>query len=328
MKAAIFDGKGGPDVIRLVERPDPEPGPGEVLISVVAAGINRPDVAQREGRYPPPPGASDIPGLEVSGHVLALGPGVTGFAPGDAVCALVTGGGYAERVVAPVATVLPAPKSLPLAHAAGLPETVFTVWSNLFDRGALAPHEWALVHGGSSGIGSMAIQIARAFDAHIIVTAGSEAKCAFCLGLGADAAINYRERDFVAEIEALTGGRGVDVVLDMVGGDYVPRNIACLAPDGRHVSIAFLRGAETKLSLASVMMKRLTLTGSTLRARPLDFKAALAESVREFVWPLIGDGRIAPVIDSRFPLEEAANAHRHMDSGQHMGKILLDISAG
>ncbi|GAK33467.1 NAD(P)H quinone oxidoreductase [Iodidimonas nitroreducens] len=326
MKAIEISKFGGPDVLRLCQRPDPAPGPGEVLIKVVAAGINRPDVIQREGRYPPPPGASDIPGLEISGTIAALGAAVKGWAIGDRVCALVTGGGYAEYCAAPVETLLPAPKSLPLAHAAGLPETVFTVWSNVFERGGLDHGEWLLVHGGSSGIGSTAIQLAKAFDAHVITTAGSDEKCRFCRDLGADAAINYHDEDFVAATLAITHKRGVDVVLDMVGGDYLPRNLQCLAENGRHVTIAFLKGPETTLSLAPIMLKRLTLTGSTLRARPLAFKAALAQSVEELVWPLIEAGRFRPMIDSIFPLEEAALAHRLMDSSLHKGKILLQIS--
>lgn len=326
MRAIEIDGFGGPERLRPCERPDPVAGPQEALIRVVAAGVNRPDVAQREGRYPPPPGASDILGLEISGRIAALGEGVEDWKIGDAVCALVTGGGYAGLCVAPVETLLPAPASLPLAYAAALPETVFTVWSNLFDRAYLDQGDWLLVHGGSSGIGSMAIQLAKAFDAHVITTAGSADKCDFCRTLGADAAINYHEQDFVAEAHRITGGRGVDVVLDMIGGDYVPRNIASMAADGRHVSIAFLKGHETSLSLAPVMLKRLTLTGSTLRARSLGFKAALAESIARLVWPLVEDGAVKPIIDSRFPLEEASRAHALMESSRHMGKILLDVA--
>jgi len=323
MQVVEFAGAGGLDVIRLAERDIPRPGPDEVLIRVAAAGVNRPDIIQRQGLYPPPPGASDIPGLEVSGHVAALGEGVTDWAEGEAVCALIAGGGYADYALAPVGTLLPIPDGLPLEQAAGLPETAFTVWSNVFDRGRFAPGEWLLAHGGSSGIGAMAIQLAKAFDGHVIATAGSQEKCNFCLNLGADEAVNYREADFVSAVKEATDGRGVDVVLDMVGGDYLPRNIACLAEDGRHVTIAFLNGPSAEINLAPVMLKRLTLTGSTLRARSPAFKEALRDSVREFVWPLIGRGIVRPVIDSRFPLEQAAEAHRRMESGAHMGKILL-----
>lgn len=323
MRVVEFAGAGGVDVIRPAERETPRPGEGEVLIRVAAAGVNRPDIIQREGRYPPPPGASDIPGLEVSGHIAALGEGVTDWAENEAVCALIAGGGYADYALAPVETLLPIPDGLSLEHAAGLPETVFTVWSNVFDRGRFAPGEWLLVHGGSSGIGTMAIQLAKAFDGHVIATAGSDTKCDVCTGLGADEAVNYKDADFVEAVKAATGGRGVDVVLDMVGGDYLPRNIACLAENGRHVTIAFLNGPTAEINLAPVMLKRLTLTGSTLRARPLEFKAALRDSVREFVWPLVADGVVRPVIDSSFPLDRAADAHRRMESGVHMGKILL-----
>ena len=323
MRVVDYAGAGGVDVIRPTERETPRPGAGEVLIRVAAAGVNRPDIIQREGRYPPPPGASDIPGLEVSGHIAALGAGVTDWAEGEAVCALIAGGGYADYALAPVETLLPIPDGLSLEHAAGLPETAFTVWSNVFDRGRFAPGEWLLVHGGSSGIGTMAIQLARAFDGHVIATAGSDAKCDVCTGLGADEAVNYKDADFVEAVKAATGGRGVDVVLDMVGGDYLPRNIACLAEGGRHVTIAFLNGPVAEINLAPVMLKRLTLTGATLRARPLAFKAALRESVQEFVWPLIARGDVRPVIDSSFPLAKAADAHRRMESGAHMGKILL-----
>ena len=326
MKAIEIAGKGGPEVLRLVERPDPEPGPREVLIAVAAAGVNRPDVFQRKGFYPPPPGVTDIPGLEVSGHVLSVGEEVVGAQEGDRVCALVAGGGYAERCVAPIETVLPAPGRLPLAEAAGLPETVFTVWSNVFERAYLDRNEWLLCHGGSSGIGSTAIQLAKAFEAKVIVTAGSEEKCAFCRDLGADLAVNYRAADFVEAVREATGGRGVDVVLDMVGGDYIGRNIASLAEDGRHASIAFLRGSEATLDLMPIMRKRLTLTGSTLRNRSDAFKGAVADSVRRLVWPLIEEGRVTPLIDSRVPLAEAAKAHARMESGMHMGKILLTVS--
>lgn len=328
MKAVEIVAPGGPEMLRLVERPDPVPGPRELLVEVVAAGVNRPDIVQREGRYPPPPGASDIPGLEVSGRVRATGPEVEGWQVGDAVCGLVAGGGYAELCTVPVETALAVPPALDLAHAAGLPETVFTVWSNVFERGALDRGEWLLVHGGSSGIGSTAIRLAKLFDARVVTTAGSAEKCAFCRDLGADVVVNYRERDFVEAVREATGGRGVDVVLDMVGGGYVPRNLACLAEEGRHVSIAFLGGASAEIPIPAVMTRRLTLTGSTLRARSLDFKAALAQSVEAFVWPMVASGAFAPAIDSRFPLAAAADAHRRMERGDHMGKILLDIAAG
>ncbi|RMF16459.1 MAG: NAD(P)H-quinone oxidoreductase [Alphaproteobacteria bacterium] len=323
MKAIEIREPGGPEVLQPVERPRPTPGPGEVLIQVTAAGVNRPDVFQRLGMYPPPPGASDLPGLEVAGTVVETGPETRRFHPGDKVVALLAGGGYAEYALAPEATTLPAPKGLPLEEVAGLPETVFTVWSNVFERAHLDHGEWLLVHGGASGIGTTAIQLAKAFDAHVVVTAGSEEKCRICEELGADLAINYRREDFVERVKEVTEGRGVDVVLDMVGGDYIPRNIACLAEDGRHVSIAFLRGPKAEVNFVPVMRRRLTLTGSTLRPRPLAFKAALAQEIERLVWPLIEAGRIRPVIDSRFPLERAADAHRRMESGEHVGKILL-----
>ncbi len=328
MNAIAIREPGGPEVLEPVALPVPQPGAGELRIKVAAAGVNRPDVFQRMGMYPPPPGASALPGLEVSGVVDAVGEGVTRYRPGEAVVALLAGGGYAEYAIAPEATTLPAPDGIPLVDAAGLPETVFTVWSNVFERAYLDRGEWLLVHGGASGIGTTAIQLARAFDAHVIVTAGSDEKCRFCLELGADAAINYRTEDFVERVKAITGGRGVDVVLDMVGGDYVPRNIAALAEDGRHVSIAFLKGPKVALNMLPVMLKRLTLTGATLRSRPLAFKAALAEEVERHVWPLLADGRFRPVIDSRLPLKQAADAHRRMEKSAHIGKILLVTAFG
>ena len=328
MKAIAIREPGGPEVLEPVALPVPEPGTGELRIKVAAAGVNRPDVFQRMGMYPPPPGASELPGLEVSGVVDAIGEGVTRYRPGDAVVALLAGGGYAEHAIAPEATTLPAPEGIPLVDAAGLPETVFTVWSNVFERAYLDRGEWLLVHGGTSGIGTTAIQLARAFDAHVIATAGTDEKCRFCKELGADAAVNYRREDFVERVRAVTGGRGVDVVLDMVGGDYVPRNIAALAEGGRHVSIAFLKGPKVELNMLPVMLKRLTLTGSTLRARSLAFKAALAEAVERHVWPLIREGRLRPVIDSRLPLVRAADAHRRMEESAHIGKILLVTAFG
>ena len=323
MQAIAIREPGGPEVLEAVALPIPEPGAGELRIKVAAAGVNRPDVFQRMGMYPPPPGASPLPGLEVVGVVDAVGDAVTRYRPGDAVVALLAGGGYAEYAIAPEATTLPAPNGVSLVDAAGLPETVFTVWSNVFERAYLDRGEWLLVHGGASGIGTTAIQLAKAFDAHVIATAGTDEKCRFCADLGADLAINYRREDFVERVREATGGRGVDVVLDMVGGEYVPRNLAALAEDGRHVSIAFLKGPKVTLNMLPVMLKRLTLTGSTLRARPLAFKAALAEEVERHVWPLIAEGRFQPVIDSRLPLARAADAHRRMEESAHIGKILL-----
>jgi len=323
MKAIEIADFDGPEQLRMVERPDPRPGPREVVIAVTAAGVNRPDVIQRRGAYPPPEGVTDIPGLEVSGRIAAVGPEVEDWREGDAVCALVAGGGYGAYCLAPVETVLPAPQALPLAHAAGLPETVFTVWSNVFERGYLDSGEWLLCHGGSSGIGTIAIQLAKAFAAHVVVTAGSEEKCAFCRQLGADRAVNYRDADFVAAAREATGGRGVDVVLDMVGGHYLPRNLKALGPDGRHVSIAFLEGRSGEIDIAQVMFKRLTLTGSGLRGRSNAFKGAVAQAVHRLVWPEIEAGRVAPVVDSSFALADAAEAHARMESGAHMGKILL-----
>ncbi len=314
---------GGPEVLKTATRPVPAPGAGEVLIEVAAAGVNRPDVIQRRGLYPPPPGASDIPGLEVAGAVVALGDGAQGWSLGDAACALVTGGGYAEYCAAPAAQCLPVPKGLSLTEAAALPETFFTVWSNVFDRAGLKPGESLLVHGGSSGIGTTAIQLAKAFGARVLTTAGNDEKCAACARLGADRTINYNAEDFVAAVKDETGGTGVDVILDMVGGDYVARNIASLAPDGRLVSIAFLAGSKVELNLMPMMLKRLTLTGSTLRPRDIAFKAAIAERLRAEVWPLIEAGRVKPIIHATFPLAQAADAHRLMESSVHIGKIML-----
>ena len=314
---------GGPDVLKPVERDVPTIGKCEVLIEVKAAGVNRPDVVQRRGLYPPPPGASDIPGLEVAGTIAALGEGVTSASLGDEVCALVTGGGYAEFCAAPVATLLPIPKGFSFVEAAAIPETYFTVWSNMFDRAHLRQGETLLVHGGSSGIGSTAIQLAKAAGAAVITTAGNAEKVAFCHKLGADTAINYRQDDFVTVVEKTTGGKGVDVVLDMVGGDYIAKNIACLAVDGRHISIAFLSGPQVELNMLPVMLKRLTLTGSTLRARDNVFKGAIAEKLREHVWPYFEQATVKPVIDSVFAAEDAAKAHALMERSTHMGKIML-----
>ncbi len=326
MKAIAIETFGGPEVLKRTSRPVPEPQRGEVLIRVAAAGVNRPDIVQREGRYPPPAGASDLPGLEVAGAIAGLGDSVMGWRDGDAVCALVAGGGYAEYCVAPVETLLAVPKALSMVEAAALPETFFTVWSNVFDRGYLDATETLLVHGGSSGIGTTAILLAKAFDAKVIVTAGSDEKCAFCCDLGADLAINYKDQNFTEAVETFTQGRGADVILDMVGGDYVPRNIAAAAVGGRIVSIAFLNGKKAEIDIFTIMKKRLILTGSTLRPRSNSFKGAIAESLKNLVWPLLDHGEIRPVIDRTFPLEEAADAHRYMESARHMGKIVLTVS--
>jgi len=314
---------GGPEVLIPVQRPVPQPGAGEVLIRVAAAGVNRPDVVQRLGAYPPPPGVTSIPGLEVAGEVVALGAGVPAELLGQPVCALIAGGGYAEYAVAPVGQCLPVPASLTMAEAAAMPETLFTVWTNLFERGYASEGETALVHGGTSGIGTMAISLCKLFGVTVIVTAGSDDKVAACLEHGADHAINYRSEDFVARVKEITGGRGVDVVLDMVGGDYVARNIKCMAEDGRHVSIAAQGGMQATVPVFEIMRRRLTLTGSTLRARDTAFKALVADELARNVWPHVEAGKLRPVIDRAFPLAEAAEAHRHMESGAHMGKIVL-----
>ena len=306
-------------------RPVPVARDGEVLIRVHAAGINRPDVLQRKGGYAPPPGASDIPGLEVAGDIVALGDGVSNWKIGDQVCALVTGGGYGEYCTAPAPQCLPIPAGLDMDEAAALPETFFTVWSNVFDRAGLVAGETLLVHGGSSGIGTTAIQIAHHLGAEVIVTAGTDDKCGACEVLGADHAINYRERDFVEAAKELTEGKGVNVILDMVGGDYVARNFEALAPDGRLVSIAFLTGSKVQVDLMPVMLKRLTLTGSTLRPRSVEFKAAIAENLKARIWPLIEEGKIAPFIHATFPLSAAAEAHALMESSEHIGKIVLQM---
>ena len=305
------------------KRPVPKPNAKQALIKVVAAGVNRPDVMQRKGLYPAPPGASDIPGLEIAGVVAALGGETGDFKIGDKVCALVTGGGYAEYCLASASLCLPIPENLSFEEAAGIPETFFTVWSNLFDRGQLAKGEAALVHGGSSGIGTTAIQLAKAFDATIVVTAGSSAKCRFCLDLGADYAINYREQDFVSEIAEITENKGVNLVLDMIGGDYFPRHLQCLATEGRLVQIAVQLSPKSEINLWTIMAKRLTLTGSTLRARDDDFKADIAENLFQHVWPLFASERIKPIIHSTFDLSDAAKAHELMESSQHIGKIIL-----
>jgi len=317
---------GGPEVLTPARRPMPQPQAGEILIKVAAAGVNRPDILQRTGGYAPPPGASDIPGLEVAGTVAALGTGVSGWKLGDAVCALVAGGGYAEYCAAPAPQCLRVPKGLDLIQAAGLPETFFTVWTNVFDRGRLKAGESFLVHGGSSGIGTTAIQLAHAFGARVFTTAGSAEKCAACRALGADLAIDYRTEDFVAAIGGATEGRGVDVILDMVGGEYVKRNLKILAVEGRLVQIAFLQGSTVELNLAQLMVKRQTLTGSTLRPRSVAEKGAIADSLKEKVWPLLDSGRIKPLVHATFPLADAAGAHRLMETSAHIGKIVLKVN--
>lgn len=325
MQCVEISQPGGPEVLRPATREAPVPGPGEVLVEVHAAGVNRPDVLQRMGNYDPPKGASPLPGLEIAGRVVALGEGVMDWAADDKVCALVAGGGYAQYCVVPAPQVLPIPKGLSMIEAAALPETFFTVWTNVFERGALRNGERFLVHGGSSGIGTTAIQLAKAFGATVFTTAGSPEKCRACERLGADRAIDYKTEDFVAVVKEATGGRGVDVVLDMVGGDYVQRSIDAMAPDGRHVSIAFLRGPKTTLNLMPVMLKRLTLTGSTLRARSVEEKGRIAGELRAKVWPLIEAGTVKPLIHATFPLEQAAEAHRLMESSAHVGKIVLTV---
>ncbi|OWQ96706.1 NAD(P)H-quinone oxidoreductase [Sphingopyxis witflariensis] len=323
MTAIAISAPGGPEVLQPVERPVPQPGPGEVLIRVAAAGVNRPDVLQRMGHYPPPPGASDLPGLEVAGTVVAVGPGGDPELLGQAMCALVAGGGYAEYCVAPIGSCLPVPKGFSMAEAAALPETLFTVWHNLFERAWVRDGETVLVHGGTSGIGTTAIGLCKLFDIQIIVTCGSAEKCDAARALGADLAIDYSTEDYVEAVKAFTGGKGVHAVLDMVGGDYLPRNLACLADDGRHVTIAFQRGMKVELNIAEVMLRRLTLTGSTLRARDVDFKAALADEIHRTVWPRLIEGAWKPAMDQSFPLAEAAAAHARMQAGEHVGKIVL-----
>jgi putative PIG3 family NAD(P)H quinone oxidoreductase len=322
MRAIELSAPGGPEVLRPCERPVPRPGHGQILIRVAHAGVNRPDALQRAGSYAPPPGASPLPGLEASGHVAALGPGVTGWRVGDAVCALLPGGGYAEYAVTPAAHALPVPAGMALREAACLPETFFTVWSNVFMRGGLKAGERFLVHGGSSGIGTTAIQLARAFGARAFATAGSEAKCAACAALGATA-INYREADFV---KVLAEEGGANLILDMVGGSYIPRNVRALADDGRLVMIAFLQGPRAEINFAQIMARRLTVTGSTLRPQSDLAKAGIAARLREDLWPLVASGAVRPLIDATFPLAEAAAAHRHMEAGHHIGKILLEVS--
>ena len=323
MLAIEISRPGGPEVLTAIDRPKPIPGRSEILIAVTAAGVNRPDIMQRQGKYPPPPGASDLPGLEVAGTVAGCGSDVNNWHVGDKVCALVSGGGYAEYCVAEASVALPIPAGLDFISAAALPETYFTVWTNVFDRGQLKPGESVLVHGGSSGIGTAAIQLASAFGARVFATAGTADKCAACKRLGAEQAINYRDEDFVEVINTVTSGNGVDVVLDMVGGDYTPRNIRVLAQSGRLVQIAILGGPKTTINWIPIMQKRLVLTGSTLRPRPNAEKAAIAQALHQNVWPLIEKGQVQPVIYATFALKEASEAHQLMETSAHIGKIVL-----
>ena len=318
-------GAGGAEVLALRKGPAPKPGEGEVLIAVAAAGVNRSDIAQREGRYAPPPGASPIIGLEVAGKIAALGANVSDWKEGEEVCALVSGGGYAEYCVAPAGQCLPVPEGVSLVDAASLPEAAFTVWMNVFERGRLKAGETILVHGGASGVGTMAIELAAALGARVFATAGREEKCAACNKLGATAAINYRAEDFVAAIRKLTDGKGVDVVLDMVGGDYLAKNVEILAPDGRLVQIAFQRGSEARLDFLPLVTKRLTLIGSTLRPRSLAEKAAIAAALKEKIWPLFAEGKVKPVVFATYPLADADAAHRALEAGSHIGKIVLTV---
>jgi NADPH2:quinone reductase len=323
MTAIEITEPGGPEVLRATRRTVPDPAAGEVLIQVEAAGVNRPDVMQRRGQYPPPPGASDIPGLEIAGTIVRVGPSVTRWRTGDRVCALVSGGGYAEYCIAPAPQCLPIPANLDAVSAAAIPETFFTVWTNVFQRGALKPGERLLVHGGTSGIGTTAIQLAHALGSIVYATAGTEEKCAACRRLGAAAAINYRDTDFVQAVRRETNDSGVDVVLDIMGGDYFPRNLECLAVDGRLVQIGLLGGARSAVDLRRVMQGRLTITGSTLRTRTVEEKGALAREVETHAWPLLSAGRVAPVIDRTFALTAAAAAHQRMEDSEHIGKLVL-----
>lgn len=326
MHAAGFDAPGGSEVLRLETVPVPRPGAGEVLVRVAYAGVNRPDVIQRQGFYPPPPGASPIPGLEVSGDVVALGEGVDAALLGQQVCALVSGGGYAEYCLAVADHCLPVPEGLPMDQAAALPETLFTVWHNVFERGYAREGETLLVHGGTSGIGTMAIMLGKLFGLTVIVTCGGADKCAQALKIGADHAIDYKAQDFVVEVARITGGAGVNLVLDMVAGDYVMRNLKCLSDDGRHVTIAVQGGLQATINMAEVMRRRLHLTGSTLRPRSNQFKALLAQDISRLAWPLVEDGKLRPVMDRSFPLAEAARAHARMEAGSHIGKIVLAVA--
>jgi putative PIG3 family NAD(P)H quinone oxidoreductase len=323
MTAIEITQPGAPEVLKPVTRPMPMPAAGEVLIEVAAAGVNRPDINQREGSYPPPPGASDIPGLEIAGRIVQLGLGVHHYKVGDEVCALVAGGGYATHCLAPAPQLLPVPKGLGMVEAAALPETFFTVWTNLFERGQLKAGESVLIHGGASGIGTVAIQLAHAFGARIFTTAGSIEKCQACQALGADTAIDYKLEDFAAIIREKTSGRGVDVILDMVGGDYLQKNINSLAVEGRLVNISYLKGSRVEVNFLPVLRNRLTITGSTLRPRTVEQKGAIAAALREKVWPLLASGKVKPQIYKTFPLVEAAGAHRLLESSEHIGKIVL-----
>ena len=323
MTAIAISHPGGPEVLAAETRPLPQPGPGEILVKVAAAGVNRPDISQREGRYPPPAGASDLPGLEISGEVVALGAGVNAWKRGDKVCALAHGGGYAEFCVVHETHALPVPKGLSMVEAAALPETFFTVWVNAFEMAGLKAGEWLLVHGGTSGIGTTAIMLAKAFGAKVIATAGSDEKCDACRKLGADAAINYKTTDFVPAVKEITGGHGADVILDMVGGPYVERNHQCAAMDGRVAQIAFMQGAKADLRFMS--QRRIRHMGSTLRPRTVTEKGAIASALREKVWPLIEAGQIRPVMDSTFPLAQASKAHARLESSQHIGKVVLTL---
>jgi putative PIG3 family NAD(P)H quinone oxidoreductase len=328
MLAIDPEAPGGPEVLVPVERPVPRPGAGEVLVKVAAAGVNRPEVMQRKGQYPPPPGAPSILGMEIAGKIVAVGEDVPRELLGQPVCALIAGGAYAEYAVAPYSQCLPVPPVLTMIEAAAIPETLFTVWSNVFERAYAMEGEWLLVHGGTSGIGTMAIHLANLFGLTVIVTAGSDAKCEAAKRIGADHAINYKTQDFVARVMEITAGKGVDIVLDMVGGDYVPRNLQCLGEEGRHVSIAVQGGMQATIPIFEIMRKRLVLTGSTLRPRSLEFKTLLADELHRTVWPFVAEGKLKPVIDAVFPLAHAAEAHRRMESGEHIGKIVLTLGEG
>jgi NADPH2:quinone reductase len=326
MKAIVITQPGAPEVLQITERPTPAYGPDEVLVKIAAAGVNRTDIFQRKVNYPPPPGApKDIPGLEIAGTITEIGANVRRWKVGDKVCALVSGGGYAEYCNVPEGQCLPIPEGLDFVEAASLPETYFTVWSNVYDRGKLQPGEGLLIHGGSSGIGTTAIQMAKALGNKVYITAGSDEKCAFCKSLGADEAINYRKQDFVTEIDHITHKKGVDVILDMVGGSYTPRNLKALAEEGRLVMINTMEGKEVQVDLSIVMHKRICITGSTLRARSVEFKAAIAASLEKNIWPLIASGQIKPVVNAIFPAHQAADAHALMESGRHTGKIVLSF---
>ncbi|MBY0496366.1 MAG: NAD(P)H-quinone oxidoreductase [Cyanobacteria bacterium] len=327
MRAVEITRFGPPEVLQVVERPDPFPAAGEILIDVAAAGVNRPDVIQRLGKYPPPPGASDLPGLEVAGVVAALGADVRGWAVGDSICALLAGGGYAERAAVPHEQCLPIPKGLSAIQAAGIPETFFTVWTNVFQRGKLQAGETILIHGGTSGIGTTAIQLAKAFGARILATAGSDEKCEAMRKLGAEHTFNYRTQDWVAESKRVTGGRGVNLILDIVGGDYIPRNLDLLSVEGRLLQIAFLKTAKAEIDFSVMMRKRAWITGSTLRPRSPAEKGVIARDLLEHVWPLLEQGTVAPVIHQVFPMAAAAAAHRMMEESSHIGKLVLDVRA-